>query len=87
MEEMFNGVSPRVAVGRDTKLLREIVDETAQRLDNELKDHPEVELELRRTIGRVYYDLGEYRLAEIMHRKALALRKKLPAARRSSGTL
>jgi len=35
-----------------------ILDKTAQRLDTELKDQPEAEADLRRTLGVVYYDLG-----------------------------
>ena len=36
-----------VAVGRDTKMLREIVDGTAKRLDKDLKSQPAVEADLR----------------------------------------
>ena len=60
MKSMLNGVGPSVALGRDTTMLREIVDQTAQRVDQDLKDQPAVEADLRATLGNVYFDLGEY---------------------------
>jgi len=77
LEDMLQSVGPKIALGRDTKLLREIVDQTAQRLDKDLKDHPAVEAQLRATLGNLYSDLGEYTNAAAMHRKALQLRMKL----------
>jgi serine/threonine protein kinase len=76
MKDMLNGVGPSVALGRDTKLLREILDKTVPRLKR-LKRHPAVEAELRSTLGSVYSDLGEYAQAEAMHREALAIRRNL----------
>jgi tetratricopeptide (TPR) repeat protein/tRNA A-37 threonylcarbamoyl transferase component Bud32 len=77
LQDMLLGVGPSVAQGRDTAMLREILDKTAQRLDKELKDHPDVEADLRNTIGKVYLDLGQYTNAEAMYRQALAMQKKL----------
>ncbi len=76
MTDMLKGVAPGVALGRDTQLLREILDNTVERLEN-LEDEPAVEAELRATLGNVYSDLGEYTSAAEMHKKALVLRKKL----------
>ena len=77
LQDMLQGVGPAVARGRDTAMLREILDKTAQRLDKELKNQPDVEADLRTTIGCVYRDLGLYTNAETMHRQALALQEKL----------
>jgi tetratricopeptide (TPR) repeat protein len=66
-----------VALGRDTTLLREILDKTAERMGKDLTNEPEVELELRDTIGKVYYDLGQYTEAIQMHRRALELARSL----------
>jgi eukaryotic-like serine/threonine-protein kinase len=92
LKAMLEGVGPSAALGRDTVMLREILDKTAQRLDQELKDQPDVEADLRSTIGYVYYDLGQYTNAEAMFRVALAVRKKLlgnehPAVAASLGGL
>ena len=76
MKNMLQGVGPRVALGRDTKLLHEILDQTAKRLDD-LREQPAVEADLRSTLGTVYYDLGEYTSAETMHRQALEVRETL----------
>jgi tetratricopeptide (TPR) repeat protein len=58
-------------------MLREILDKTAERVGKDLKEQPEVEAELRDTLGWVYYDLGDDLTAEKFHRDALALRRKL----------
>ncbi len=82
LKDMLRGVGPSVASGRDTTLLQEILDKTVERVGRDLKYQPEVEMELRNTIGQVYRELGNYEKAEEMHRAALALARKRPAARR-----
>jgi tetratricopeptide (TPR) repeat protein len=79
LRDMLNGVGPSVALGRDTTMLREILDKTAQRVGEDLTNHPQVEAELRDTIGEVYQALGDYEKAEVMYRQALAI------ARQSQG--
>src|SRR5208337_1744188 len=74
---MLQGVGPEVALGRDTKLLREILDRTAERVGRDFKDQPAVEAQLRTTLGGVYQQLGEYEMAESMFREALAIQRKL----------
>src|SRR5262249_23904595 len=53
-----------VAQGRDTTMLREIVDKTALRIDNELDGQPEVQAELRLMLAQLYFDLQLYREVE-----------------------
>ena len=77
MKDMLAGVAPQVALGRDTKMLRAILDETVERLNAELKSQPEVEANLRTALGDVYRDLGEYSSAVVMHRRALEIRQRL----------
>jgi serine/threonine protein kinase/tetratricopeptide (TPR) repeat protein len=77
LENMLRGVGPSVALGRDTVLLREILDNTAKRVGDELKRQPGVEGELTYTLGEAYFELGEFAQAELMHRRALELRKRL----------
>jgi eukaryotic-like serine/threonine-protein kinase len=77
MKQMLGGVAPSVALGRDTKMLHEILDATATRFGKELTDQPAVEADLRSTLGTVYFDLGDRTRAEAMHRRALDLRKEL----------
>jgi tetratricopeptide (TPR) repeat protein len=76
MKDMLKGVGPRVALGRDTKLLRDILDNTVKRLDQDLAGQPEVETELRMTLGAVYDDLGDYAKAVAMYEQALAVYRK-----------
>ena len=72
LSDMLHGVGPSVALGRDTTLLREILDKTVDRLVKDLVNQPDVEAPLRNTLGSVYFELGEYPKAEEMHREALA---------------
>jgi serine/threonine protein kinase/tetratricopeptide (TPR) repeat protein len=77
LQEMLQSVGPSVARGRSTELLREILDHTAQRLDQALENQPEVEADLRSILGGVYLEMGEYTNAAAMHEKAVVLRRKL----------
>jgi serine/threonine protein kinase/tetratricopeptide (TPR) repeat protein len=76
LQDMLKGVGPSFAVGRDTAMLREILDETAKRLAD-LKQQPSVEADLRETLGNVYADLAEHRNAAAMHRQALMIRRRI----------
>ena len=73
LKDMLKGVAPSVALGRDTTMLREIVDQTAGRVDRDLKDQPEVQIELLQTLGQVYLDLALYKEAEETARENLRL--------------
>jgi eukaryotic-like serine/threonine-protein kinase len=77
LEEMLAGVGPSVALGRDTTLLREILDKAAGRIDEGLESQPEVQADLRMTLAEVYSELGEYAKAEEMLRKAAAAYRRL----------
>jgi tetratricopeptide (TPR) repeat protein len=70
-------------------MLKEILDRTAKRVDNELTNQPDVEAELSRLIGQVYYELGNYEQAEQMQRSALAINQKLfgPESRETAAAL
>jgi len=76
LEAMLNGVGPSVARGRDTTMLREILDETAERVGKEMSHQPEVEAELRTLLGKVYEQMGNPGRAEEMERAALAIHSK-----------
>jgi serine/threonine protein kinase/Tfp pilus assembly protein PilF len=77
LEEMLKGVGPSAARGRDTIMLREILDQTAERVGKEMTNQPEVEAELRNLIGTLYRQIGHFDQAEEMHRAALAIRRKV----------
>jgi eukaryotic-like serine/threonine-protein kinase len=74
LQEMLRGVTPSVARGRDTTVLREIVHEAAERVAKETNRHPEVQAKLHMILGDIYYrlDLRESSAAHL--RKALDLR-------------
>lgn len=67
MRETLRGVEPAVAAGRDTSLLRELMDGAAARITSgELRDAPEVELALRVTIGETYCRIAAFDRAASM---------------------
>src|SRR6266568_1234891 len=76
LEEMLQGVGPNVAVGGDTAILRDILDQTASRVGKELTNQPAVEAEMRSVIGALYYETRQFRQAEEMQRASLAIRRK-----------
>jgi serine/threonine protein kinase/Tfp pilus assembly protein PilF len=73
LENMLHGINPSVAHGRDTELLRQMLDQTVQRVTDDLKDDPQVEAELCATIGEVYRAIGQSQMAEHMYRLSLSL--------------
>jgi tetratricopeptide (TPR) repeat protein len=73
LKDMLEGVSPSVALGRDTTMLQEIADKTAQHVSTDLKGQPEVEVELRLTLAKLYYELQLVKEAEAMARQTLRL--------------
>ncbi len=77
LQEMLQGVGPAVAVGRDTTMLREILDRTASRVGEGMTNQPGVEAELRRIVGRLCLELGSYDRAEAMHAAELVIRRRL----------
>jgi serine/threonine protein kinase/tetratricopeptide (TPR) repeat protein len=62
---------PSVARGRDATLLREILETTAERVERELKDQPEVQGELYFTLGSTFEDIGDRPRAVTMLRRAV----------------
>ncbi len=78
LKEMLKGVGPSVALGRDTAIVREILDKTAERLGKELANQPEVEIQIRLTLAETYRELGLYKRSEEMSREALRLARLRP---------
>ncbi|MCL4787031.1 MAG: serine/threonine-protein kinase, partial [Verrucomicrobia bacterium] len=75
LKKMLEGVGPSKALGRDTTMLKEILDDTAESVGKDLRDQPDVLAELMQTLGEVAFLLGEFEKAEQWLSQALALRK------------
>jgi eukaryotic-like serine/threonine-protein kinase len=76
MKEMLSGISQLVLINGDEKLARRILDQTAAGLKKDLGGQPEVEADLRETLGGIYFKIGEFDQAVAMFREALALRRR-----------
>ena len=72
-KKMLQGVGPSKALGRDTTMLREIMDKSAESLGAELTNQPEVEVEMLLTLAEAYGELGLYEQREAMVRQSLQL--------------
>jgi serine/threonine protein kinase/tetratricopeptide (TPR) repeat protein len=59
LKDMLKSAGPQVARGRDATLLREILEQTAQRVDKDLHDQPEIQGDLWMTLGNTYSDIGD----------------------------
>jgi eukaryotic-like serine/threonine-protein kinase len=76
LKEMLDGIGPSVARGRDTAMIREMLDQTAERVGKEMSNQPAVEADVRSLIGQLYEQLGDYGQAEVMARAGLAICRK-----------
>jgi tetratricopeptide (TPR) repeat protein len=73
-QNMLKGVRAEVALGRDTTLLKEIVNRTRDRVEaGEFKAQPMTEVSLRHSLGLTYLNLADYENAERMLAGALQL--------------
>jgi serine/threonine protein kinase/parvulin-like peptidyl-prolyl isomerase/Tfp pilus assembly protein PilF len=77
LADMLKSVRPEETKGKDTVLLREMMEKAAGRLEVELKDQPQVRARLCMTIGQTYLELGEYAKGEAMLRRARETYRKL----------
>jgi len=86
LTSMLQGAGPSAAMGRDTKMLREILDRTNERVGTALAGQPEVEAEMRAVLSDTYRDIGEFDASRTQAERAVAI---LEAARgeRDSTTL
>src|SRR5439155_22060183 len=60
LKKMLQGVGPSAAKGRDTVMLRDILDQTTGSMEKDLANLPEAEVELSLTLAETYYDLGRF---------------------------
>jgi len=83
---MFEGLDPNFVNGRDTAILREILDKAAARVRQGVDQSTGVEAELRSVIGTAYERTGQYPQAEEMQRAALETLPKTLRTRKSRGS-
>ncbi len=76
LQDMLASVDPRRALGREVSI-RYVLDQAADRIAaGALADQPEVEADLRMTLGQTYEALGDYDSAERHLRAAEAIRSR-----------
>ncbi len=85
LQQMLSKAGPSASLGRDTTLLREILDQAAQRIDRELTNQPAAGADLRDVLGRTYADIGDAGKSVALHREALRLREQSGTGRTADG--
>ncbi|MES1167356.1 MAG: tetratricopeptide repeat protein, partial [Pseudomonadota bacterium] len=75
LKTMLTEVAPAVARGRDSRLMKELLDETARRVTQDLAGKPGVHAQLCEMLGETYTAFGELTGAEAMYREALAAQR------------
>ncbi|GMU36431.1 MAG: serine/threonine-protein kinase [Phycisphaerae bacterium] len=75
LQTMLAAVDPETAAGRDTEILRDILEEASRRIETELKNQPEVEAAVRDTLGVTYRQIALYDAAHEHLTKAVELRR------------
>jgi len=78
LKKMLVGIDPSVALGRDTTVLREILDKTVEHMRRELTNQPAIEADLKVIIGGVYEALHLWDKAELPLRSALTFYRESP---------
>lgn len=71
LTSIFAQADPTVAGERDVTL-REVVDDAASRLNDELRQLPDVRAELTQLLGNAYFGMGDFETALRLHEEALS---------------
>ncbi|MEM9803454.1 MAG: serine/threonine-protein kinase [Planctomycetota bacterium] len=74
-QSILTGVDPAVAQGEDTTLLLKVLEASADSVDEQLGDQPEVEATVRNAMGAAFMSIGRADRAESEFRRALELRR------------
>lgn len=77
LSDMISAAGPSVSQGRDTGLMKDLLAETTWRIDQELDQEPEIELEIRRLLAKAYGDIGEFQLSHKLYQRVVALEELL----------
>ncbi len=75
LTSMLSAIEPSTALGKDTELLRTILDDAADRIEAGEIEDPVIEAELRKTVGSTLAAIGLYEEADPMLRRALEIRE------------
>ena len=71
LKGMLLAAGPSVARGRDATVLREMLEQTADRVNKEIPDQPEVQGDILRVIGNTYADIGDHVCAATNYQRAV----------------
>ena len=73
LKEVLEASEPTIAMTPNTPVLKQVVDNIAKEISSDLGSQPELESEMRATVGTVYSRLNLNSEAEKMYREALQL--------------
>lgn len=73
LQDALSSVDPAVALGRDTTLMRDVLKSAEDQIGDQFSQRPLLAARLRRTLGQVYFAIGDYREASQHLAAALAV--------------
>ncbi|MBL8817466.1 MAG: protein kinase [Planctomyces sp.] len=79
LSDMISAAGPSVSQGRDPQLMKDLLAATTERIDTELQNQPEIELDMRRLLARAYQDIGEFPLSLKLYQRVVELEERLHA--------
>jgi len=74
LTNLFTASNPEMNAGTPNLTVREVVDRGAAQLDTDIEQAPQVQADLKTTLGQVYSGLGLYEQGEPLLREALTTR-------------
>ncbi len=86
LQEVLSSANPEALKGSDYTV-RQMLDDYASRLGGQLRNQPEVEAEIRWTLGRAYWRLGQVDKAQPQLERALTLRRRSGPPEKIAATL
>ena len=73
LESLLQSINPAMAAGRDTAILREVLQQATDSVDEASQGLPRVEVQLRSIVGTAHWSIGEFEQARIQLERAFEL--------------
>ena len=77
LSDMISAAGPSVSQGRDPGLMKDLLASTVSRIDRELVDQPDIELDIRRLLAKTYGDIGDFPQSLKLHERVVQLVEQL----------
>ncbi len=73
LESLLQSIDPAMAAGRDTAIVREVLQKAADGVEEASQGIPRVEVQLRSIVGTAHWSIGEFEEARVQLKRAFEL--------------